>query len=539
MDTLIAQYAAQIVKDAYIGILNREPNELESQAFIAEIISTGNSETAIKKLVEALNVDTFKANSNSEASAEDHWKNTVHLYADYVVKSLYLGILNREPEPNSLLVYGSRLREKDFSSIIQGFTASHENSNNWLRKFQSQLTQEKMNNSEELRYRSQNDGIDFRFESNSHLNELHSLSLIFVPSEAWLPFALATASYLYGKYGYSSVFVYLEWAPAIAQAATLEVAVFDIIHFDELKKLSDTTFFKPRVIATHSFGWLKEAGDILLKFPQAKLFVYADGLKNGVDVMLGKKHKIEGAIFFGYAVQHPAIPHEVTLSINAVFDPVAKIANFYKFEPDLAQLKKEEIGAEYAVVYLRYWGSGAYEIELSTVVQSMVDTISRHINTDTRLIIKNDPRALPDLYILVRGALGEKGYDVSSLEDYFLQHGINPAYQKLPVEYFFSKGLLCHAKAHVVFDSSLSYIIATSPNIKRPTRVIVGADISIFRNKILNNLLEKDEKALAAAMDTIQSYSRQYKEAILHSDSTGACELLDSKDDSLFYIQLH
>ncbi len=566
----LEQYALQVANDAHLRVLGRLPSQIELQNFMADVISTGNATAAMKKLVEQNLASTKSNDAEIDAlqslSPEEHWKQTLHLTAPYVLRSLYLGILGREPERVHVNNALQRLQESDFVSLIRSFESSGENFHIWRTKFLPEMIQKeiKLSSNQESsislngliksevnklesdieryqNFHNANSGIEFGLSNYPRLNVSESLALVFVPNEGWLPYALAIANYLNTNYQRRSVFVYLEWSPALAQAMSFDTVVFDVIHINEFRKIPNDSNFSPDIICTHSFGWLDETRYLLSRFPEARFYVFADGLKNGVDAMLSSHKPIDGSIFFSYALPIPEIKHEITIPIDTIFKYVGDIANVYRFQPNIELLKNEL--PDYAVIYLRYWGGGyAYTIDLYDAVQSIVDTSTKYLSVGDTVVVKNDARAKAELFSLVCAALLDKGFNVVPFADYLLKYGIGSAYQNLPVEYFFAKGLLCRAKAHVVLDSSLGYIVASSPYIKRQTNIILGADISFLEQKIKEyppqDPPSQEKNSISMTIGTIRRYSKQYCEAILNSEACGSLQLLDSYNNNLFHIRL-
>jgi hypothetical protein len=561
------QQLVQLVTDAYQGTLGRSADEQAVTSFIATVRDKGGFEEAFSRLSEML-IQRIQDNENttSHLSSLEHWNNTLHLTAPYVLRSLYLGILDREPEGTVLNQAEQRLKESDLESLIRSFESSTENYLSWQAKFAPQMIQKEINLSpaqeksaalsEILRsdvsklesdvsryqqYHDANNGIEFHYSNNPRLNISDSLALIFVPNESWLPYALAIAQYFNSNYKYRSVLTYLEWSPAIAQATSLESSIHEVIHISELRSMDANSQFYPKIICTHSFGWLDDTRYLLTRFPETSFYVFADGLKNGVDAMLSSLRRIDGSIFFSYALPIPEIKHEITIPIDTLFKYVYIISNIYHVAPDPVLLANEV--SDYAVIYLRYWGGGiAYPIDLNDAVQSIVETSVKYLSIQDTLVIKNDPRAKPELFSMVQDALAAKGFNVVSFADYLSRYGVRSAYQNLPAEYFFSKGLLCRAKAHVVLDSSLGYIVATSPHINRQTDIIVGADMNVLERKFSDAAVDvytaQEKNSVSMAIGTIRRYSNQYCEAILNSEVCGRLQLLDNYNNNLFHIRL-
>ncbi len=504
----------------------------------------------------------------------------VKINAEALVKEAFMGLFEREIDQPSLEVFADVLRENPQMSQVlmrliksQEFVAKSLMSLEFQQKIQSVLetlvthlggvkigvfhevasnksikqllisamSRVSLEIEDHFFYLHQNPGVYFHYSHFSRLSSLKNLGIIFIADEAWLPFALAIAGYVHTQYQLETVLVYGHWSPGIAAAATLCASVFDVISLQKLKELPQSSMFSPKIIISHSYGWKDETTYLLKTFPMAAFFIYADGFKNEVSIDLNQHKIIGGAIFFEYEPQNKPINALTIIPAKAVLLASDKISAIYKFQPSLSNSKFEN----YAVVYLRYWGKGDYKFTFEEVMQCFYDTITRYITPSTVVVIKNDKRADQMLFPEIRKLLVNQKYTVFTFEEYLLQHQVDIAYQALPVEYFLARGLLCDAKTHVVFDSSIGFILATHPNVRRETNIVIGAVVDTFKEKIEfePELSEKEiETQLYTThpgLYTISYYSKQYTDAIFATVGFRNCELIESKGNFLFYIVIN
>jgi transposase-like protein len=386
-------------------------------------------------------------------------------------------------------------------------------------------------------YLNQNTSIAFQHSQFSRLFAARNFGLVFVADEMWLPFALVTADFLRNHYKLETILVYKDWSPGITAAQELSASVFEIISLRELKQLPENSAFQPQILVSHSYGWKTETKDLLAQFPKAVFLVYADGFKNEVTIDLSQQRTIGGAVFFGYIPANQPLNAITTVNAKEVIQKNRSISALYKFTPKFS----DDSFKNYAVVYLRYFGSGVYKFSFEEIIQCFADTTSRYVATNTTLVIKNDKRADPLLFPRICKVLAERGYPVIGFDDYLVQHGVDKAYQFLPVEYFLARGLLCQAVSHVVFDSSLSYIIAIHPNIKVQTDIILGVDVRVFKDKLeTENSQENIENQLCntyLGLETIRHFLVRYCEAILNSDNPTQNQLVERDGNFLFRIR--
>jgi transposase-like protein len=496
--------AEAIVKEAFLGILGREADSAAIQAF-SSVLKTNAHISDI--LIRLLNSQEYL----NKSLAMTQFREKIQLATTTLLQHLSgvtietIGALNANKLANQLIV-------SMMSRIQPGFE-------------------------DHITYLNHNIGVSFKYSQFSGLSSPRNLGIIFIPDEPWLQFTLCVADYLYKEHKLETVLVYDKWSPSIAAAQSLSAAIYQIISLRELKTLPKESPFRPKVIVSHSYGWTQETTYLLNTFPEAKLLVYADGFKNEIRLDLEKIRKIEGSIFFGYVPMNQPLNVFTTIGTNTVLEKSNQISAVYQLSA-----KPKTNPSDYAAVYLRHWGKGAYVFNTEEVVTTMVDTISRYVSTSLPLVIKNPRLAFPELLPQITKTLTELGYTVIGFDTYLTQNGIDKAYQWLPVEYFLGHGLLCDAKAHVVFDSALSYILAAHPQISLETEIIIGADVQKFRAKALSESLEhtKDLDTLLCqkydGLRIIRHFSRIYANAILAGDLLH-CELIENDQDFLFHIK--
>lgn len=397
-------------------------------------------------------------------------------------------------------------------------------------------------------HRRANPAIRYRIPHHPRLECPRELALAFLPSEAWLPFGLAVADRLREDEGCETVFVWEKWSPAIAQATALSGNVFDTIALHDLQDLPDTSKFSPRIIVSHSYGWVDQTASLLRRFPHATLLVYGDAFNNEVrPEPLAPWGPIDSGYFFGFIPDCKGISARPLIRAEAVHRYIEEIAAVYQCAP--AAHLGDSADEDFAVVYLRYWGIGPYALPLEDIVSSMAATIIRALPRPMLLILKNDQRAPDQLMPALRAHLAHLGLAAVPIEDYLRACGVDPAYQALPAEYLFAHGLLSGAKLHIVFDSSLSYLISTSRHVQRPTEIAIGGDLSGLTKGTVGSRDSEpcggpeadpgsasSDSLRVGVLDWIARYATHYAQAVLRS--VPGTQLLETDGRAFFRIRL-
>jgi hypothetical protein len=458
--------------------------------------------------------------------SESNW---VVQNAEALVAEAYLGILNRPAEQEAIIGYAAMLRE----------TLQPHNLFNILRESSEfKLNHQPSVSLDHTEFVRNNPDFVFQFIEHPRLSSPRELGVIFIPDEFWIPFIIPIAKYLRKHYQLESVVVYAEWSPVIQAVPSFHDAIFEVLSLRELK-VSSNTAFAPRVIVSHSYGWQEETRYLLKRFTDARFFVYADGFKNEVSDMLKIEKEIQGAFYFNYVPENSVLNVIDVCSIESIFQNLDKISNLYELIPNYSDASTKG----YSVIYLRYWHVEPYSFSVQEIADCISRLLVRFIDLTDVLVIKRDNRIDESVYLQICEAILYQGWHVIGFDEYLFQNGVGRQYSQLPIEYFLSKGLLCNAKSHIVFDSSAGYIIATHPNIKENTDIILGADIKAFIEKITSVENQKPEDAVwqvppvNEGLETIMKYASQYAQAILQLDNSHSYELIEQDGEYLYRIR--
>jgi hypothetical protein len=372
-----------------------------------------------------------------------------------IIQALYLTLLNREISAGELNRLVDFYRKKKFivSDFAKNIIGSQEFAIN-VDRF--------MSTNSYLKSRS----IGARLEGE------RNVAIIAVFDEIWFPFCLAIADYLHEEFGLKSIFItYVQFSASMRLIPFCESSL-GVIWFEQINEISSK--FEPALLVTHSFGWVDKTEFLINKFSYTPLMVYGDGYKNSVSEMFDILRPVCKSLMFGFDDDSFPMSERVVIESKKVNEYRKKIAETYDFSAFCSSKEPKN----YSVFYMRYWGRGAYtSLEHAKIVQIWLSTVLRFLNPNDILIVKNDPRVDEVLYAETLSAFIEAGVNVLKFEDYITTvGGDSKMVNLLPVEYFYTNGLLCSANSHFVLDSALSYSLAIQDNIVRPCKIYIGAD---------------------------------------------------------------
>lgn len=388
---------------------------------------------------------------------------------DEIIQSLYLTLLNREISASELNRLIDFYKNKKF--IVSDFAKNIIGSQEFAMNID--------------RFMSKNLHLKGR-SIGARLDGERNVAIIAVFDEVWFPFCLAIADYLHEEFGLKSIFItYVQFSASIRLMPFCESSL-GVIWFDQIDEISSG--FEPALLVTHSFGWVEKTEFLIKKFSYTPLMIYGDGYKNSVSEMFDILRPVCKALMFGFDDDSFPMCERAVIDSKKVNEYRKKIAETY----DFSALDPTKEPKNYSVFYLRYWGRGAYSsLEHTKIIKIWLSTVLRFLNPNDILIVKNDPRVDEVLYAETLASFIDAGVNVLKFEDYITTVGGNPKMVNLlPVEYFYTNGLLCSANAHFVLDSALSYSLAIQDNIVRPCKIYIGADDVHFDQDVNGTAIE-------------------------------------------------
>jgi hypothetical protein len=110
----IAHHADELVRAAYRTLLRREPDEEALRSYAAQL----KEHKSVTELLQAI------------GQSQEHWQVQQRDRAEEVVRAVFAGLLNREPEPASLEAYASQFRDAPrLAALLSAIGRSQEH---WL-----------------------------------------------------------------------------------------------------------------------------------------------------------------------------------------------------------------------------------------------------------------------------------------------------------------------------------------------------------------------------------------------------------------------
>jgi hypothetical protein len=352
------------------------------------------------------------------------------------------------------------------------------------------------------------------------------ISVIYCASLGWLPLLLGLSDVIEADGGAIVLIVPDDFE--IANITGIGKFVLNASSF-----FANSELFSCNSIVTHSFGFEEVASKLLDVFPSARLELYSDAFTNHElkywqrDSFIGNKKTVSCFYYFDQLPTrrlYSSIPARI-VSSSKVFDYFSLLSDRYLcLLPDLS-LDIES----YSVLYLRYWGCGIYEgLSTSTICKLIVSTVLKFEFESSVLIIKSDPRVKMDVFSAVVSELQGSGINVMSFDSYLGRFGIKPSCAMMPVEFFYSKGLLVNAINHFVLDSSLGYVLGIHPSIVRRCNIVLGVDQAGI-----------DELPVDDGVNWLNYQSRAFAENLLCGSSCHTVKIVSSLDVMPIVVELN
>jgi polysaccharide pyruvyl transferase WcaK-like protein len=102
-------FSKELIREAYLGVLGREPEEEALGVYGASFKELGTG-GVIKEL----------------SGSTEAWENQKRAHVEELIREAYLGVLGREPEEEALGVYGASFKELGTGGVIKELTGSTE-----------------------------------------------------------------------------------------------------------------------------------------------------------------------------------------------------------------------------------------------------------------------------------------------------------------------------------------------------------------------------------------------------------------------------
>lgn len=371
-----------------------------------------------------------------------------------MIEVFYKAILNRAPTEKEIDIhaYGYPVFDTpNMVSLLSSFVSSKEFVQKFSNEHKSLLTEK---------------------HQSSLINACDSYLIFPVFNEAWLPFALACCEYFFNEYSIKSLLVSEVQYESLNYALNSFSFLIGCCCGADVVNL--VTVKPPAIIFVHSGIWVQLTEALIEKSNFSVFYILGDAFRNHPHYVWDSRKYISGAISWGF-------DDGVCSSYKKT---VIDYFSIERFRTALACniIPQSVFGVDlelYDVFYVRYWSEGGVYsgIDSDSVVRSWADTVLAMSDLNAVLIIKGDERVSSELTNKFKMMLAERGVEFIDFEDYAFQRGVNISrFGNMPVEYAYSKGLLCRARKHYVLDSSLAYVIANHPQVDKCCEIVLGVD---------------------------------------------------------------
>ncbi|WP_217127067.1 DUF4214 domain-containing protein, partial [Hydrogenophilus thiooxidans] len=336
-------------------------------------------------------------------------------------------------------------------------------------------------------------------ESYSHIE----LIVIYVPDHNFLPCLLALAKNL-SQEGFYVVFALSRFLNNFEVTVDFIWAALTIEDLDAALRHSN---LKIKKLYVHSFGFIDDVSRLVSLCKDANLCYYGDGFKNEFKLPRND-HKLDEMVFFGFQ--------------NKRFKGKSRLIDYncwLEFVPIVFPIQEKQRGSigKGMLVCLRYYGLGPYAFGEKTS-ELIVNTILKSHDGQQKIFLKTDKRH-PKLLTEVISGLHAYGLEAIDLAEYIGEIAMQP------LEVILQTDVLKEIDTYVVFDSSLSYIIAFHPNVNPDVKIYLGADLESLGvnldNVSMPNHVEqilqemgKAERTFIAGLKTIKNYTEFYADAL-------------------------
>jgi len=335
-------------------------------------------------------------------------------------------------------------------------------------------------------------------------------AVIYVPERQWLTYTLALAQQLASE-EVNILFVTPRGVRFDFAHPDYLYAQMEMDHFDRAVRYGDRVSI--RRLYVHSYGWKNDIQQLTNLCKTAQLCFYGDGFKNEF-----AKPRHEQSVFewvdFGYSLFDWATPKRIV----SYSEWLKQIPLVYPIiQPSIPPIEAD------VLVCLRYYGSGPYLFNEEQLKRLFWQTIKVVLKPGCTVIIKSDKRG-PKLTEIVKTLItSQHDGPVIDLADQL------DALADESVEVILQTPMLEKIMSFIVFDSSLSYILAHHPAIKPDTQILLGAALdSLEQSEVESCQFDHDtqlaqeegraERTYEAALNTINFYSTRYADALVKED---------------------
>jgi hypothetical protein len=453
------------------------------QNTVKKILGENLSENELHRLLSEIKNQSTELDSSMDAILSDPraWSESVRNNAGKLIRSAYNSLLDREPEFETL----NLKKSIDISRFLKSIRSSAE--------FENLTTSKARMKRFEFTGRSEEEDRKLKIGGNC----------IFVHTPLggiFLYCALACCQQVRREYKDKEIYLISD-VPLEDSINPLDFHSLGIQGFfptNKIVSLEARNALNPGLIISHSEGLMESTVSLTNRYPEAIFGVWSDGLRNGTDTDRWlPKVKVEKIYFFGYkgSVVGKNFAIEKIIPPSFLWD-AQKILLDRKW-PQALSLER----VKYSVFYPRYWWRAPYNFKKEFILNSWLEAVLENSNPEELIVIKSSPLYGDDLGVIAefREQLLAKGRAAVYSKDFCQSLGLDEIVGDLSSEDLFYLGILDNATNHYVLDGSLASIIASHPNIKRPTQLILGSHINLNNSvglSVLNNNLASQMQGL-------------------------------------------
>ena len=397
-------------------------------------------------------------------SDDRSWIESIKNNAGKLIDSVYLAILNRRPEFNTVNL------KKDLN--VTSYLRSVVNSPEFLALSASRSVFKKFENFS----RNAQDG--------GHLQIDGDCVLVHTPLDGIFAYcALACCRLIRRDYPDKKIYLISDVA---LQAEDFE-SEKNSLYIDGIFRTTDVInngvdlVLRPGLIISFSETAMDNVIALMQLYPQALFGVMSDGFRNVATAIRWAPHaKVRVVYFFGFK--------GALISKDYLIEKIIPLPFLWQVQKILLNKKwgcifELEID-KYSVFYPRYWWRAPYGLECELIVLSWIRTVLENSSEDELIVIKSSPLYGDDAGVIsnFRDKLAELGRFVLYAEEFCESLGLDKEMANLPSEDLFYLGVFDKARRHYVLDGSLATIVASHPSVKRPFQLVLGSHMEVMNN---------------------------------------------------------
>ena len=447
-ERLLGLKSEELVNAAYKGILGQEPD--------AEAVAECANEVRRDRSLEPLLARLMRT--------EDAWKWQLSLRAETIVRAAYFGVLGRDADPSGLENYARSLRASgDLVPLFQ-----------------------KLAHSNEHRQKVHADYILLK-RANT-INAVENYVLIGIQSPAFLPYILATAELIHRNTGMNTVLISQTSSSLVFSAKLFSPAIIDVVSTKDFIANLGCCLKRPRYVLNHPFCGDSDFHRVIDLLPDIEVLLYADGPTGFLEDINNDYYRSlrpTGVVCFGYTQLHSTRGHPVSKRPLIACVPWSSVHDQYRRISETATrcLPAQPPVKATAMLFLRYWQAGRYNMPVQVVVHALTNLLAEHVVSGDVLVVKHDSRGDPGILASILNVARASGIAALSYDEYLKQWGYADIDPAAPFELFMDPLILAEVDRYLVLDSSMPITLPYALKyfgLRRQIKVVSGIRSSHF-----------------------------------------------------------